>query len=419
MASASLHRINSFNYIGFPTYPSSSISTSTSLLVFPKKSPSKICATSSTIPLQTCQKCNKSYSSKDIYLDLTITYGSKNYTESYPTRTELFRNPLVSFLYERGWRQNFSQSGFPGPDEEFKMAQEYFKPAEGGLLVDVSCGSGLFSRKFVKSGTYSGVIGLDFSENMLRQCYDLLIKDETILNPNLALVRADVSRLPFSSGSVDAVHAGAALHCWPSPSNAVSNSSLPNFFAENFISYLAKRWSLCRNHIFEFFFWQLGFFSDIETLQTGCRLVAVISRIYRQCGLVFYRAAKGLANHGNSMAELRDIREGLTLVHKLQKFREECATGVLTTGAPENHSFGPAGEPRGSVFGTPGALKLVWSCHRETVYDVGPVPHIWSKIKFSLVGGWTVIRLLAKLRNKLRDSQLIKYHYRALECQSG
>lgn len=33
---------------------------------------------------------------------------------------------------------------------------------------------------------------------------------------NLAPVRADVSRLPFSSGSVDAVHAGAALHCWPS-----------------------------------------------------------------------------------------------------------------------------------------------------------------------------------------------------------
>lgn len=28
------------------------------------------------------------------------------------------RNPLVSFLYERGWRQNFNRSGFPGPDEE-------------------------------------------------------------------------------------------------------------------------------------------------------------------------------------------------------------------------------------------------------------------------------------------------------------
>lgn len=29
------------------------------------------------------------------------------------------------------------------------------------------------------------------------------------------LVRADAARLPFQSGSLDAIHAGAALHCWP------------------------------------------------------------------------------------------------------------------------------------------------------------------------------------------------------------
>jgi hypothetical protein len=28
------------------------------------------------------------------------------------------RSPIVSFVYERGWRQNFESSGFPGPDEE-------------------------------------------------------------------------------------------------------------------------------------------------------------------------------------------------------------------------------------------------------------------------------------------------------------
>uniref|UniRef100_A0A5B7AJM9 Methyltransferase type 11 domain-containing protein n=1 Tax=Davidia involucrata TaxID=16924 RepID=A0A5B7AJM9_DAVIN len=169
-----------------------------------------------------CKKCNKSYSSKNVYLDLTVTAGTKDYTEYKPVGTELFRSPLVSFLYERGWRQNFNSSGFPGPDEEFKMAQEYFKSAEGGILVDVSCGSGLFSRKFAKSETYSRVVALDFSENMLRQCYDFVKNDDTILNTTFALVRADVSRLPFSSGSIDAVHAGAALHCWPSPSNAVA-----------------------------------------------------------------------------------------------------------------------------------------------------------------------------------------------------
>ncbi|XP_060171953.1 uncharacterized methyltransferase At2g41040, chloroplastic [Lycium barbarum] len=169
-----------------------------------------------------CDKCNKSYSSKNIYLDLTVTSGTKEYSESKPTRTELFRSPVVSFLYERGWRQAFNRSGFPGPDEEFKMAQEYFKVAEGGVLVDISCGSGLFSRKFAKCGAYSRVVALDFSENMLRQCYDFIKNDESIISSNLALVRADVSRLPFFSGSIDAVHAGAALHCWPSPSNAIA-----------------------------------------------------------------------------------------------------------------------------------------------------------------------------------------------------
>ncbi|KAL1308510.1 hypothetical protein HN51_050470 [Arachis hypogaea] len=169
-----------------------------------------------------CKGCNKFYSSKDTYLDLTVTSGLRDYSEVQPARTELFRSPLVSFLYERGWRQNFRQSGFPGPDEEFRVAQEYFESSKGGLLVDVSCGSGLFSRKFAKSGSYSGVVALDFSENMLRQCYDFIKKEDTLSTANIALVRADVSRLPFPSGSVDAVHAGAALHCWPSPSNAIA-----------------------------------------------------------------------------------------------------------------------------------------------------------------------------------------------------
>ncbi|XP_010505866.1 PREDICTED: uncharacterized methyltransferase At2g41040, chloroplastic [Camelina sativa] len=170
-----------------------------------------------------CGQCNKTYSSKDEYLDLTVTADLEDYDEVKPITTELFRSPLVSFLYERGWRQNFKRSGFPGPDEEFRMAEEYFKEAEGGVLVDVSCGSGLFSRKFAKSGKYSGVIALDYSENMLRQCKEFIQNDDTFDNStNIAVVRADVSRLPFPSGSIDAVHAGAALHCWPSPTNAIA-----------------------------------------------------------------------------------------------------------------------------------------------------------------------------------------------------
>ncbi|GKV14099.1 hypothetical protein SLEP1_g25018 [Rubroshorea leprosula] len=49
-----------------------------------------------------------------------------------------------------------------------------------------------------------------------------------------------------------------------------------------------------------------------------------------------------------------------------------------TTGAPQNHWFGPAGDPRGAGIGTPEAIKLVWSCHREIIYDFGPLPKKWE-----------------------------------------
>ena len=45
-----------------------------------------------------------------------------------------------------------------------------------------------------------------------------------------------------------------------------------------------------------------------------------------------------------------------------------------TTGAPQNHWFGPAGDPRGAGIGTPEAIKLVWSCHREIITDTWTVP---------------------------------------------
>ena len=49
-----------------------------------------------------------------------------------------------------------------------------------------------------------------------------------------------------------------------------------------------------------------------------------------------------------------------------------------TTGAPQNHWFGPCGDPRGAGIGTPEAIKAVWSGHREVVTDQGPVPEGWK-----------------------------------------
>jgi 1-pyrroline-5-carboxylate dehydrogenase len=53
-----------------------------------------------------------------------------------------------------------------------------------------------------------------------------------------------------------------------------------------------------------------------------------------------------------------------------------------TTGAPQNHWFGPAGDPRGCGIGTPEAIQLVWSCHREIIND-NITPPGWTQPKAS------------------------------------
>ena len=49
-----------------------------------------------------------------------------------------------------------------------------------------------------------------------------------------------------------------------------------------------------------------------------------------------------------------------------------------TTGAPQNHWFGPCGDPRGAGIGSAEAIKLVWSHHREIINDIGPIPENWT-----------------------------------------
>ena len=87
---------------------------------------------------------------------------------------------MISFIYERGWRQNFAQAGFPGPEKEFDMAMNYLAAVKGGTLVDVSCGTGLFTRLFAKSGAFKGVVALDFSESMLKQAQTFFKEDPTL-----------------------------------------------------------------------------------------------------------------------------------------------------------------------------------------------------------------------------------------------
>jgi 1-pyrroline-5-carboxylate dehydrogenase len=55
-----------------------------------------------------------------------------------------------------------------------------------------------------------------------------------------------------------------------------------------------------------------------------------------------------------------------------------CGMRARTTGAPQNHWFGPCGDPRAAGIGTPEAIVNTWSGHREIIQDQGPLPEHWS-----------------------------------------
>ncbi len=150
--------------------------------------------------------------------------------DEYIPMRDLFTNPSVSFAYERGWRQGFAGAGFPGPDIEAQMAMDYFAPSvalsPSSVVVDMSCATGLFTRRLAKSGNYGRILGCDYSDSMLTEARRRIKADPELspksLKTSLDLVRLDVGQIPMRTESVDSLHAGAAMHCWPDLDAAMS-----------------------------------------------------------------------------------------------------------------------------------------------------------------------------------------------------
>eukprot|EP00166_Cyanidium_caldarium_P000765 ctg_1300.g355 len=140
----------------------------------------------------------------------------------FTVRQDLFRTPFVAYLYERGWRDQFQSYGFPGPDEETRLALAFFG-RDARRVMDLSCGSGLMARRLVRSGPFDSVVAVDYSEAMLQETVERAARERVVIDGRsvrlldrlTAVVRADVAHLPFATESLDGVHAGAALHCWP------------------------------------------------------------------------------------------------------------------------------------------------------------------------------------------------------------
>ena len=86
-------------------------------------------------------------------------------------------------------------------------------------------------------GFFGKVIAVDFSESMLGEVIKRAKEEDC---PDFDVVRADVANMPFCDASVDAIHSGAALHCWPSVQDGLAQVARVikpggKFFATTFL----------------------------------------------------------------------------------------------------------------------------------------------------------------------------------------
>lgn len=183
--------------------------------------PSELCCPTCRGPLvaegvgAACPACARRYPGDRGWLEFLPDLGAAA-GEGFGPR--LMHSRALARIYERLWRPLFiTVAGGALPDYrgEYERVLAALAPAEGGVVVDLSCGPGFTGRRLAASGRFERVWGLDWSLAMLARA----AADNRGL---MRLCRGDVGKLPFQTGSLAGAHAGAAFHVWPDPTAAVA-----------------------------------------------------------------------------------------------------------------------------------------------------------------------------------------------------
>lgn len=110
--------------------------------------------------------------------------------------------------------------GFGGIEREAQEVLEFFGE-DLQVVMDLSCGTGIMTRNLIRNQLDEFIIALDYSESMLRMLKKQLDIEKTSNLDNLVIIRGNAELIPLIDNCLDAVYAGAAMHCWENPRKAI------------------------------------------------------------------------------------------------------------------------------------------------------------------------------------------------------
>ncbi len=170
------------------------------------------------IPGLACNRCDRVYEANAGFVDFIGEFDDPGAQGLGP---RLMHSPALARVYEHLWRPFFiavASGARPDYARELETILAALEPAAGGIVADLACGPGFTGRRLAASGRFARVYGVDWSLPMLRQAL-------AARAPDMPLLRADVTRLPFARESLAGLHAGAALHVWPDPTSAIAEAA--------------------------------------------------------------------------------------------------------------------------------------------------------------------------------------------------
>ena len=129
--------------------------------------------------------------------------------------------PVVAIYESRFWRRSPGAAWLLGIsfDREAECVLAALEPRGTMRVLDLACGSGLYSRAIAQRIPDGHVVALDLSPPMLAYA---IAKARRERLANVTWVHGDAMHLPLADASVDAVNCCGALHLFPDPTRALA-----------------------------------------------------------------------------------------------------------------------------------------------------------------------------------------------------
>lgn len=157
----------------------------------------------------TCSQCERQFGVDHGVLDLEPADAA-----GLTVARRLSESRFYARYYEDVVRPRISNAGPNDGPEELRVALSYLQLGKASALLDVACGTGVFTRHFARALAEREqpalVVGADISWPMLETARTHLRAEG--LQDAVHLVRADARRFPLADASFDRIHCASALH---------------------------------------------------------------------------------------------------------------------------------------------------------------------------------------------------------------